>query len=170
MSSPYLGEIRVMSFGYAPKGWTMCNGQLLSIAQNAALFAILGTFYGGNGINNFALPNLQGRVPLHVGTGGGNTFVQGQSAGNESVTLSINQMPQHSHSAPASVSTATQVSPSNAYWSNSGLLEYATSPLDGTVAPAAIGIAGQSQPHENRAPFLVLNFCIALSGIFPSRN
>ncbi len=162
MSTPFLGEIALFSFGFAPKGWAQANGQLLPINQNQALFAILGTTYGGNGIQNFALPNLQGRTPMSFGTG----FVQGQIGGEESHTLSTSEMPAHTHTAKASTNSADQSAPAGNIWAK-GNNAY-NSESDATMN--GIAVAGGSQPHENRPPYLTINFCIALQGIFPSRN
>ncbi len=170
MSTPYIGEIRIFSFAFAPRGWALCNGQLLAINQNQALFSILGTFYGGNGIQNFALPNLQGRVPRHWGQGAGlSSVVLGESAGTENVTLQASQVPGHTHPVQISTSAATQVSPHNGVWANSGDLSYAAS-ATGSMASAAISTVGSGQPHSTLPPLLVLSFCIALNGIFPTRN
>ena len=170
MSSPYLGEIRIFSFNFPPKGWALCNGQLLAINQNQALFAILGTTYGGNGQTNFSLPNLQSRTPRHYGSGPGlSTVTLGEQAGSEAVTLLSTQLPAHTHTVQLSTGTANQVSPKNNVWANSGSLSYAPSP-NATMSPGAIAAVGSSQPHSNTPPYLVLNFCIALNGIFPSRN
>lgn len=169
MSTPYLGEIRLTSFSFAPKGWAMCNGQLLSISQNTALFAIIGTFYGGNGISNFALPDLMARSPLHMS----GAHPVGASGGAATHTLTAAEMPAHGHALRASSKTAASSSP------NGGVL--ALPPRTGTPAyaaatslvplnPAAIGASGGGQPHENMPPFLTMNFIIALQGIFPSRN
>jgi microcystin-dependent protein len=170
MSTPFLCEIKIVAFNYAPKGWAMCNGQLLPINQNAALFALIGTFYGGNGVSTFALPNLQGRVPLHFGNG----FTQGQNGGEDSHTLTINEMPAHTHvpNANGNAGATFQASPTGGVWGNAGESNYAA-PASGTntaMATNAIANNGGSQPHENRGPFLTLNYVIALQGIFPSRN
>lgn len=169
MGTPYLGEIRLMSFIYAPRGWAQCSGQLLPINQNQALFSILGTTYGGNGTTNFALPDLRGRVPLHVG----NTIPLGQRAGTEAVTLLATQLPQHTHVLQSSTDFANASVPGGALPAakpRGGIDVYApggspTVPLN----TAAVANAGSNQPHENRQPFQTLNFCIALQGIFPSR-
>jgi microcystin-dependent protein len=166
MSEPFLGQISIASFGFAPRGWALCNGQLLPINQNQALFALLGTTYGGDGRTNFALPNLQGRVPVHAGAG----FMLGQSAGGEAVTVSVAQLPAHGH-LMGSANQATATTPvGNVLASRPrlGVLAYTQSanlvPLSGESA------VGGSQSHENRQPFLILNFIIALQGIFPSQN
>jgi microcystin-dependent protein len=164
MAQPYLGEIRILSFNFAPKGWAMCNGQLMVISQNAALFSILGTTYGGNGVQNFALPNLQGRMPLHVGNG----FTLGQTAGEANHTLLISEIPVHTH-APFGSSTAASVGdPTNNLWAT-GNAAYNTA-SDTTMSAASLQNAGGSQPHNNLPPYEVLTFCIALQGVFPSRN
>jgi microcystin-dependent protein len=164
MADPYLGEIRIFSFNFAPKGWAMCNGQLLAINQFQALFALLGTTYGGNGTQNFALPNLQGQVPVHFGSG----FTQGQTGGEASHTLITSEMPAHTHIVSGN-STANTASPAGDTWATAPANAYATT-ASGAMLPSAIGQAGGSQPHENRQPYLVLNVCIAMVGIFPSRN
>jgi microcystin-dependent protein len=163
MSEQYLGELRLMSFNFAPKGWAMCNGQQLPINQNQALFSLLGTMYGGNGQTTFALPDLRGRVPLHFDGG----FTQGQAAGAEAVTVNLQQLPQHTHIVSASGSNGDSANP--------GALAQLSEGYSGpgnltTLQPATITNVGGGQPHENRQPFLVLNWCIALVGIFPSRN
>jgi microcystin-dependent protein len=162
---PFIGEIKIISFNFPPKGWALCNGQLLPINQNQALFSILGTTYGGNGQTTFALPNLSGRVPVHVGTQTG----LGQAGGAEYHTLTAAE-PTHLHQVNASANTADQIVPTNNFWaSNTGATPYAASAVT-VLSPSAIAVAGGSQPHENRPPFLVLNFIIALVGIFPPRN
>ncbi len=171
MSEPFLGEIKVVSFNFPPKGWAFCNGQLLPINQNQALFSILGTTFGGNGQTTFALPNLQGRVPVHVGTGTfGNNIVLGESAGEAAHTLTVSEMPAHIHTVVASNQAPNAASLAGNTWaSKSGNLPYAPTP-NTTMSPAAIANTGSSQGHPNLSPYLVLNFVILLSGIFPSRN
>ncbi len=166
MAEPYLAEIRIVSFNFAPKGWALCNGQLLPINQNQALFSLLGTTYGGDGRTTFALPNLQGRTPLHVGGG----FVQGESAGEEAHILTSGEMPAHTHPAVASSNPADQSSPVNNYWAVSQSYTAYASSSNETMAPQAVSSVGGSQAHPNLSPYLVLNFVIALQGIFPSRN
>lgn len=169
MAEPFLGEIRYFSFNFPPKGWSLCNGQLLPINQNQALFALLGTTFGGNGTTTFALPNLQGRVPM--GSQGGNP-TEGQIGGEESHTLIAGEIPTHTHLI-AGGGAATTASPSGGYLASptSGS-PYAPPPASATVAlaAAAVGSMGGGQPHENRQPFLTVTACIALQGIFPSRN
>lgn len=167
MSTPFLGEIKIVSFNFAPQGWAMCNGQFLPINQNQALFSLLGTMYGGNGQTTFALPDLRGRVPMHVG--GGHT--QGEKAGEQAHTLSIGELPTHAHVAVASSTsgaTQTPIPTSNLLSPAANLYNAAASIT--TLMPATISNVGGSQAHLNTQPFLVLTFCIALQGIFPSRN
>lgn len=178
MSDPYIGEIRCFGFNFAPRDWAMCNGQTLSISQYQALFSILGTTYGGNGTSNFQLPNLQGRVPMHWGTPTNLPATEiGEVQGEEQVTLLSTQMPMHNHAVfaadPGDFSERTAVPNNNAFLSSSAApnFAWAASPtLNSNLAPNAIGNQGGSQPHENRQPFLVLNFCISLFGQFPTRN
>jgi len=163
MSTPYLAEIRIFTFNFAPQGWAQCNGQLLPINQNQALFALLGTTYGGNGTNTFALPNLQGKVPMHVGNG----MVLGQTGGEATHVLSTAEIPSHTHTVMASSSSPSQGMPSGNLWA-AGNSAYNTT-ADTSLSPSAISTVG-GQAHENRSPYLTLNFCIAMSGIFPTRN
>jgi microcystin-dependent protein len=162
---PFMGELRLMSFGFTPKGWAQCNGQLLPINQNQALFSLLGTMYGGNGQTTFALPDLRGRVPLHLGQG----LTQGQAGGEEIHTVTTSEMPQHAHLLSATSADANTPNPKNNILasSNNGY----TPPANlTTLEPSSVANVGGSQPHENRQPSLVLNWCIALLGVFPSRN
>ena len=171
MAEPFLGEIRIFSFGFPPKGWALCDGQLLPINQNQALFSILGTTYGGDGRVNFGLPNLQGRVPLHFSVGQG--IGLGQQGGSETVTLSLPQLPTHAHPLAASTDPAVAMLPvANALAKKPrfGADVYAAAPADTLLHPASLGGTGGNQPHENMQPFTVLNFAIALQGIFPSQN
>ena len=167
MSVPFLGEIRVVSFNFPPRGWALCNGQLLAISQNQALFSLLGTTYGGNGTSTFALPNFQSRVPLHAGGG----FILGESGGESAHTLTSAEMPAHTHTAAAQSGAASATAPTNAVWapSGQGANKYSGS---GSVslASGAIATVGGSQPHTNMPPYLTLNFIIALQGIYPSRS
>lgn len=167
MGTPFLSEIRVFSFAFAPRGWALCNGQILPISQNQALFALLGTTYGGNGVSTFALPNLQGRIPMHIGNG----HRIGEFDGFENVTLNVSEIPGHSHPALCSNVPGGKAGATNSVWApdNNGNAPY-SSVGDTTMAPNAIGFTGGSQTHTNLAPYEVLNFCIALQGIFPSRN
>ena len=165
MSEPFLSEIKLVSFNFAPKGWALCNGQLLPINQNQALFSLLGTTYGGDGRVNFALPNLRGRVPIHEGNG----HTLGEAAGTTAVTVNIQQLPTHLHPLMASNDNgATNVGTNN-------FLGQAVTTYHGpknltTLDPTSVTSVGGSQPHNNMMPYLVLNFIIALQGIFPSQN
>lgn len=171
MSQPFLGSIHLFGGNFAPRGYMLCQGQLLSIAQNSALFALIGTVYGGDGVTTFALPNLAGRAPVHQFQGPGlSNYVLGQSLGVESVTLSSNQMPTHSHIASASTSVSGGGGPAGAFWAQpSSGQPYGAAP-NVAMNPAALSAAGGNQPHENMMPFLAINFIIAVEGIFPSRN
>jgi microcystin-dependent protein len=164
MGTPYLGEIRIFSFGFPPKGWTQCNGQLLPINQNQALFALLGTTYGGDGRTNFALPNLQGNVPIHVGNG----FVLGEVGGEATHTLIYSEMPAHTHPVVGSSTPANLGVPTGNLWA-AGNGAYNPS-ANTSMNPACVTFMGGNQAHENRSPYLTLNICIALSGVFPSQN
>ena len=166
MAEPFLSEIRIMSFNFPPKGWAFCNGQFLPINQNQALFSLLGTTFGGNGQTTFALPNLQGRVPIHAGQG----FTLGQSGGEQAHTVSQPELPQHAHIEQASSSNGTVATASgNVLASASGL--YGTPSSLTTLDPSSVANVGGSQAHTNMQPYLVLVFCIALtSAIFPSQN
>ena len=167
MSTPFLAEIKFVSFNFAPKGWAMCNGQFLPINQNQALFSILGTTYGGDGRVNFALPDFRGRVPVHRGDG----ITEGQSAGQEFHTVTMSEMPAHNHFAAASnLADGSNVNtPSGNIPANASVSPYRSS-INTTLAPNSVTNFGGSQPHENRQPYLVINFIIALQGIFPSQN
>ncbi|MGA8213805.1 MAG: tail fiber protein [Candidatus Sulfotelmatobacter sp.] len=170
MAEPFIGQISMVGFNFAPKGYALCNGQLLSISQNTALFSILGTFYGGNGTSTFALPDLRSRAPIHTGQGAGlSPYVIGQNGGTENVTLLSTQMPQHSHTPSANSTTVNQASPAAGFWGNSQQSNYSAS-ASVALATGAVGQAGSSQPHSNIQPYLTINFVIALVGIFPSRN
>ena len=166
MSEPFLGEIKIFSFGFAPKGWALCDGQLLPINQNQALFAVLGTTYGGDGRVNFGLPNLQGRVPVHVGNG----ITLGELGGETSHTLNLSEMPTHTHLPNGSSNTASVKTASGNLWARDDVnTPYQATP-NVAMNPACIVPTGGSQPHANESPYLVLNFGIALQGIFPSQT
>jgi microcystin-dependent protein len=168
MTQPFLGEIRILGFNFPPRGWAFCNGQLLGIQQNAALFSVLGTTFGGNGTQNFALPNMQGRTPMHFG---GNV-VLGQIAGEEHHTLLLSEIPGHTHSVNAAKADANSDTPvGNVLAASVNFSLYSTtrSTLTALVSTTIENNPG-GQPHPNLQPYLVLNFCVALSGIFPSRN
>ena len=171
MATPFIGMIRMFGGNFAILGHAFCNGQLLAISQNDALFALIGTTYGGDGLNTFALPNLQSRVPVHQGnlTGGG-SYVIGQAAGTETVTLSANQMPTHTHAAQGNANDGSQASPTSGFWGTASANIYSTAPPASPMNASAIGSTGGNQAHENMLPFLCINFIIALEGIFPSRN
>jgi microcystin-dependent protein len=170
MGTPYLGEIRVFAFTYAPKGWALCNGQTLAINQNQALFALLGTTYGGNGTTTFLLPNFQGNCAISAGTSpSGHTYNLGGIGGQNSHTLTVTEMPQHSHSLLATSTSGSLPSPVNNYPA-AAANPYGSPGTSLTTLGSGSSPAGSSQPHENRSPFLVLNVCIALTGIFPSRD
>jgi microcystin-dependent protein len=175
MSNPFLAEIRIFTGNFAPKGWALCDGQLMSISQNTALFSLLGTTYGGDGKSNFALPNLQGSAPMQAGQGPGLTLRDlGEVGGEQTVTLLNTEMPAHSHQAKAGTSGG-QPGPGNNAWS-SGLktaapLYSASSPQSNVpMSPLALSVAGGSQPHNNLQPYLGLTFIIALQGVFPARS
>lgn len=163
MSTPFLSEIKLVSFGFAPRGWAQCNGQLLPILQNQALFSLLGTTFGGNGQTNFALPDFRGRVPIHVG----NTHVLGERAGEEAHTVSASEMPQHVHFMSATSAPASQNTPLNAVLGSVNNGYTAAANLTALAAGSLTSVGG-SQAHTNLQPYLTLNFCIALQGIFPS--
>jgi microcystin-dependent protein len=165
MSEPFLGEIKIISWNFPPKGWTFCNGQLLPINQNQALFSILGTTYGGDGRTTFALPNLQGRSPMHVGNG----ITLGELGGEQAHTLNISELAAHNHVPVGSSNSPTTGDATNNLWSTFAVNEF-NSTFDSTMNPACILPTGGNQPHENMSPYLVLNFIIALQGIFPSQN
>ena len=171
MSSPFLGEIRMFGFNFQPRGWALCNGQLLAISQNTALFSLLGTQYGGDGVTTFALPDLRSRVPLHMGQGPGlSSYGIGEQTGVESVALNADQLPRHNHSVMATRNAASKI------WADANLParttanSYAPTSDGSTMNPAMITNAGSSAPFGVVQPVLALNFCIALQGIFPSRN
>lgn len=165
MAEPFLSEIRLMSFVFAPKGWALCNGQLLPINQNQALFSLLGTTFGGDGRVNFALPDLRGRTPIHVG--GGHTL--GERGGEQSHTVSIAEVPTHTHILNATNSNGAIANPTNASFGAVNNL-YGPATNQTTINPATVTTVGGSQAHLNMQPFLTLSFCIALQGIFPSPN
>jgi len=170
VSEPFLSEIRIMSFGFPPKGWALCAGQLLPINQNQALFSLLGTTYGGDGRVNFALPDLRGRAPMHMGQG----FTLGQRGGEENHTINQSEMPAHVHfaTADAKAGDANAFNPTNSYLANTAPIQMYSNGSNGMVPmyPQMISTVGGSQAHSNQQPYLTLSFCIALQGIFPSQN
>lgn len=165
MSEPFLSEIRIMSFNFAPKGWALCNGQLLPINQNQPLFSLLGTNYGGNGQTTFALPDLRARAPIHVGKG----HTLAEQAGEQAHTLQIGELPAHTHFEQASPNTGDTPNPTGAVLASASNV-YRTADNLTTLNAASVTNVGGSQPHENMQPYLTLTFCIALVGIYPSRN
>ena len=171
MATPFLGELKIVSFNFPPKGWAFANGQLLPINQNQALFSLLGTMYGGNGQTTFALPNMQGRTPMHFGTGQAGTVIQGQSAGEEAHTLLVSEMPTHGHGLAAQNNPATAgTGPGGNSFGNATVIPYRNNPAQVVAMAPASANAGGGQPHSNLQPYLTLNFVISLVGIFPSRN
>jgi microcystin-dependent protein len=173
MSDPFVAEIRIFGFNFAPKGWAFCNGQLLPISQNTALFSLLGTTYGGDGKSTFALPDLQGEAPMHPGQGPGLSLHDlGESGGSESVTLLTSETPVHNHSFRGTNQLGDTPTPNNATLARPGtVLTYQTGAANlVTMDPTSLGIMGSGLPHNNMQPYLTLNFCIALQGVFPSRS
>lgn len=173
MSECYVGEIRMFTGNYAPEGWAYCDGSLLSISQNETLFVLLGTTYGGDGVNTFGLPDLRGRVPVHHGTNrsSGTNYLLGQLGGTENVTLISTQLPVHTHTVSANNSIGDSNTPQNNVWgTNEAGKSYVASTPSGTMNPAALTPVGGNLPHNNMMPFLTINFIIALVGVFPSQN
>ncbi|MES0001146.1 tail fiber protein [Mesorhizobium sp. M0051] len=166
MAEPFLSEIRMMSFVFAPKGWALCNGQLLPINQNQALFSLLGTTFGGDGRVNFALPDLRARMPMHVGSG----HTLGERGGEPSHTLSVAELPQHTHMVNANSNPGGVANPNGAILAKAPANTYGIATQLIAMAPAAVSNIGGTQPHTNMQPYLTLSFCIALQGIFPSPN
>lgn len=170
MSEPFLAEVRIVGFNFAPRGWAQCDGQILPINQNQSLYSLLGTTYGGDGRTSFALPDLRSRVPIHEGaSSGGSNHQLGSKSGTETVTLSSAQMPQHTHAVQASTDTGTQIFPAGHVFSKVAT-HYGTATGLGGLKAGTVTNAGGGQAHNNMQPFTVLNFCIALQGLFPSRN
>ena len=172
---PFVAEIRIFGFNFAPSGWAQCNGQLIPISQNTALFSLLGTTYGGNGQSNFALPDLQGNAAMHAGQGQGlSNRDLGEMSGSQTVTLLISEMPVHTHATPIAKNAGGQADPTGNMWGTSNAAKVAAffyAPTGPTVNmnPAAFALTGGSLPHNNLMPYLILNFCIALQGVFPPR-
>jgi microcystin-dependent protein len=167
-STPFLGEVKIVSFNFAPQGWALCNGSLLPINQNQALFSLLGTMYGGNGQTNFALPDLRGRIPMHW-SGSGGSF-PGERGGETAHTVTMGELPVHAHVMNGTQSAATSVSGNNALLANATVNIYADPASLAAIAPESVSPKGGSQPHNNMSPYTTLNFVIALSGFFPSHS
>lgn len=175
MSSPFVAEIRIFACNFAPTGWAFCNGQLLPISQNTALFSLLGTTYGGDGQATFALPNLQGAAPLMPGQGNGLSLRDlGEMGGTTTVTLLTTEIPAHTHTVNASTTGGTQIDPSNQVWAVAGVARgtrmYTATANATNMNPASLTMSGSGMPHNNLMPYLTLNFCIALQGVFPPRG
>ena len=171
MPEPYIGEVRMFAGNFAPAGWALCQGQIMPISENDTLFNLIGTTYGGDGQETFALPNLQSMVPLHMGTGAdGTTYQIGENGGTESVTLTVSQIPAHSHgfSANGALGTSDNPGPFVPAQLTGGVMLYREVAAGGTLNSAAQGLAGSSQPHDNTQPFLCINFIISLFGVYPS--
>jgi microcystin-dependent protein len=169
---PFLGEIRMFAGNYAPRGWALCNGQLLAISANTALFSLLGTYYGGDGRVTFGLPDLRGRVPVDAGQGPGLTNRDlGEVAGSETVTLTMNEMAQHTHTATGNQGPGNSASPAGNVWAGSSRRDSTYTPTPtGALGRDAVGLTGGNQPHANMQPYLTVNFIIALQGIYPPRS
>lgn len=175
MSEPFLAEVRIVGFNFAPRGWAFCDGQILPINQNQSLYSLLGTTYGGDGRTSFALPDLRGRCPIHVGASNGQHHAEGQKSGEETHTLSANEMPRHDHILEAFSDSANTADPQNARFARASSalgLPYSGTETNLNLALASESVTnvGGSQAHDNMMPYLALNFCIALQGLFPSRN
>ena len=172
MSQPLIGQIIIFGGNFPPLGWASCNGQLLSIAQNSALFALIGTTYGGDGVNTFALPDLQSRVPISQGQGPGlQNYVMGQTGGLETVTLTINQIPAHAHTLACNTAVGNTTDPTNNYWAaQPALVQYAPPASTVLMKNTAIASSGGGLPHSNIIPYQAINYVIAVEGVFPSRN
>ncbi len=169
MSLPYIGEIRMVGFNFAPVGWASCDGQLVAISQNDTLFTLIGTTYGGDGQNTFALPNLSGRIPIHMGSGPGlSTRNIGEISGSEAVTLTASQIAAHAHTPMAQSANGALNTPQNGVWAGASSSVYTSAAPNMPMRNSLIGMAGGSQPHDNMMPFLAVNFIISLFGIFPT--
>ncbi len=171
MAQPYVGELRIFAGNFAPAGWMFCSGQILPISENETLFNLIGTTYGGDGQSTFGLPDLRGRLPIHQGTGGGSTYTIAETGGAEEVTLSINQIPAHSHPMLGASGNGSQANPKNNVLASSTLVKlYSGEAADTAMAATSITSTGGNQPHTNFQPYLCLNYIISLFGIFPSQN
>ncbi|MGA8223298.1 MAG: tail fiber protein [Candidatus Acidiferrales bacterium] len=168
---PFLGQIMIVPYNFAPRGWETCDGQIMSISQNTALFSLLGTTYGGDGRTTFALPDLRGRVPIGMGQGPGlSNYVQGETGGEETVTLTLSQIPSHTHVPQGSPTVANTGSPAGANWAMPRVLLYSSGAPSVGMSGAALGSTGGNQPHDNMKPYLVMTYVIAVTGVFPSRG
>lgn len=172
MADPFVAEIRIFPFNFAPKGWAWCSGQLLPLSQNTALFSLLGTYYGGDGRSTFALPNLDGRVPMHTGQGPGlSDHFLGETSGTETVTLLLSEIPAHTHSVQVAIADPAESNdPTNKTLATTNRPIYNSTPSNGFMSPQALAPAGGNQPHNNMMPYLTLYFCIALQGVYPPRG
>jgi microcystin-dependent protein len=173
MSEPFVGELRCFGFNFAPVGWALCDGQLMAISQNEALFNLIGTTYGGDGQSTFGMPNLQSRVPIHQGTNNNGTYVIGTLSGTENETLLVTEIPAHTHSILATTNTAVlkrPISGTRYAASTGGNTFYATPNAMTVIAPTTVGTTGNNLPHSNIQPYLTLNWCISIFGVFPSQN
>lgn len=175
MSEPFLAEVRIVGFNFAPRGWAFCDGQILPINQNQSLYSLLGTTYGGDGRTSFALPDLRGRTPIHVGSSNGGSHLLGQKSGEETHTLSGAEMPQHTHGFSATNSNVNQPAPTGNLPGQVGatadaIYSTGSDSLNATMSSQSVTNVGGGQAHNNMMPYLALNFCIALRGLFPSRN
>ncbi|HUA68936.1 MAG TPA: tail fiber protein [Candidatus Saccharimonadales bacterium] len=170
MGNPYVGEIRIFAGNFAPVDWAFCDGSLLAISQNETLFNLIGTTYGGDGQTTFALPNLLGRIPIHQGAGAQGTYVLGQSGGTETVTLVSTQIPTHTHPAQGSSNSGSSNNPVNNLWANWTGSQYSDQPTNSQMNAGALAATGSNQPHDNRMPYLAVNFIISLFGVYPSQS
>ena len=172
MSNPFVAEIRILPFNFPPKGWAFCDGQILPLSQNTALFSLLGTTYGGDGKSNFALPNFQGNAPMHPGQGPGLSLHDlGETGGSDTVSLLESEIPSHSHGLTASAVDGTDTKPANELLAQGvGVQVWGTNAADALMSDSAIAPAGGDQPHNNMQPYLTLSFCIALQGVYPPRT
>lgn len=170
MSQPYVGEIRIFAGNFAPAGWAFCAGQLLPISENDTLFNLIGTTYGGDGQSTFALPDLQSRIPIHMGTGGGANYTLAETGGAEQVTLTVPQIPSHSHAPQATSTGANTANPANANFANWPDAPFVTGTPSAPMAAGTLAAQGGNQPHDNMPPYLTINFIISLYGVYPSQT
>ena len=172
MADPFIGEIRLAGFNFAPTGWALCNGTLMAISQNDALFSLIGTTYGGDGVNTFGLPNLLSRIPISMGQGQGlSNYILGQLSGSESITLNSGQLPRHTHQVGCTSGSSNSQTPQNNFWGTWADAQYSDQPANTTLNPNAVSqTPWGNQPHENRMPYQAINYIIALVGIYPTQN